>query len=155
MVYMCAVIQSTLNLCDYMNYSPPGFSVYRILQARILEWVAMPSSRGSSQPRNRTHIGRFNWLMSPTSTGRFFTTSTTGEARHGLHGHLQSDPYPGCLSQALFPLLLWLALSSSPTPSTLWRSWYKLFNVTRIFFLHFQTSSYVLSSSVKLSRDVP
>ena len=36
MVYMCAVIQSTLNLCDYMNYSPPGFSVYRILQARIL-----------------------------------------------------------------------------------------------------------------------
>ena len=116
---------------------------------------SMPSSRGSSQPRNRTHIGRFNWLMSPTSTGRFFTTSTTGEARHGLHGHLQSDPYPGCLSQALFPLLLWLALSSSPTPSTLWRSSYKLFNVTRIFFLHFQTSSYVLSSSVKLSRDVP
>ena len=46
MVYMCAVIQSTLNLCDYMNYSPPGFSVYRILQARILEWVAMPTSRG-------------------------------------------------------------------------------------------------------------
>ena len=34
--------------------SPPGSSVHGILQARIPEWVAMPSSRGSSQPRNRT-----------------------------------------------------------------------------------------------------
>ena len=138
-----------------MNYSPPGFSDCRILQARILEWVAMPSSRACSQCRNRTHIHRFNWLMSPTLTGRFFSTSTTWEASHGLHGHLKSDPYPGYLSQALFPLLLWLVLSSSPTPSTLWRSWYKSFNVTRIFFLHFQTSCYALSNSVKLSRDVP
>ena len=35
-------------LYDTMDYSPPGSSVYGILQARILEWVAMPSSRGSS-----------------------------------------------------------------------------------------------------------
>ena len=34
----------------------PGSSVHRILQVRILEWVAMPSSRGSSQPRDQTHI---------------------------------------------------------------------------------------------------
>jgi len=33
-----------------MNSSPPGSSVYGILQARILEWVAMPSSRGTSRP---------------------------------------------------------------------------------------------------------
>ena len=46
--------QSCLTLCDPMNYSPPGSSVHGILQARILEWVAMLSSRGSSQPRDQT-----------------------------------------------------------------------------------------------------
>ena len=41
---------------DPMDHSPPGFSVHGALQARILEWVAMPSSRGISQPRDRTCI---------------------------------------------------------------------------------------------------
>ena len=41
---------------DPMNCSPPGCSVHRILQARILEWVAMPSSRGSSQSRNQNCV---------------------------------------------------------------------------------------------------
>ena len=44
--------------CDPMDCSLPGSSVYGILQARILEWVAMPSSRGSSSPRDGTCIGR-------------------------------------------------------------------------------------------------
>ena len=39
-----------------MDYSPPGSSVHGILQARILEWVAISSSRGSSRPRDWTHI---------------------------------------------------------------------------------------------------
>ena len=39
-----------------MDCSPPGSSAHRILQARILEWVAMPSSKGSSQPRDRTQV---------------------------------------------------------------------------------------------------
>ena len=43
-------------LCDPMDRSPPGSSVHGILQARILEWVAMPSPRGSSQPRDRTQV---------------------------------------------------------------------------------------------------
>ena len=43
-------------LCDPTGCSPPGSSVHEILQARILEWVAMPSSRGSSPPRDRIHI---------------------------------------------------------------------------------------------------
>ena len=50
------VAQLHPTLCDPMGCSPPGSSVHGILQARILEWVAMPSSRGSSQPRDRTHI---------------------------------------------------------------------------------------------------
>ena len=47
-------LQSCLTLCDPMDYSLTGCSVHGILQARILEWVAMPSSRGSSQPRDQT-----------------------------------------------------------------------------------------------------
>ena len=49
--FMCVCaqsLQSCLTLCDPMDCSPPGSSVDGILQARILEWVAMPSSRGSS-----------------------------------------------------------------------------------------------------------
>ena len=45
-----------LSRCDPMDCSPPGTSVCGILQARILEWVAMPSSRRSSRPRDRTHV---------------------------------------------------------------------------------------------------
>ena len=47
-------LQSCLTLCDSLDGSPPGCSVCGILQARILEWVAIPFSRGSSQPKNRT-----------------------------------------------------------------------------------------------------
>ena len=45
------VAQSCLTLCDPIDCSPPGSSVRGILQARILEWVAIPFSRGSSQAR--------------------------------------------------------------------------------------------------------
>ena len=45
------VSQLCLTLCDSMDCSLPGFSVRGILQARILEWVAIPFSKGSSQPR--------------------------------------------------------------------------------------------------------
>ena len=48
--------QSYLTFCDPMDCSPPSSSVHVILQARILEWVAMPASRGSSQPRDQTLV---------------------------------------------------------------------------------------------------
>ena len=52
---MCAkLLQSCLTLCDPMDCHPPDSSVHGILQARMLEWVPMLSSRGSSQPRDRT-----------------------------------------------------------------------------------------------------
>ena len=47
---------SCVQLCDLMDCSPPSSSVHRILQARILEWIAISSSRGSSQLRDQTHI---------------------------------------------------------------------------------------------------
>ena len=53
---LCLVTQSCLALCNSMDCSPPGSSVHGILQARILEWVAMSSSRGSSQPRDHTQV---------------------------------------------------------------------------------------------------
>ena len=57
------VTQLCLTLCNPMDCSPPGFSVHGIFQARILELVVTPFSRGSSQPRDRTLIsciaGRF------------------------------------------------------------------------------------------------
>ena len=46
------VAQSCPTLCDSMDYSLPGSSVHEIFQARILEWVAISFSRGSSQPRD-------------------------------------------------------------------------------------------------------
>ena len=50
----CSITKSCLTLCDPMDCSPLGFSVHGLLQARILETIAMPSSRGSSPPRDRT-----------------------------------------------------------------------------------------------------
>ena len=48
-IALCSVIQLCLTLCDPMEYSWPGSSVHGIFQARILAWVAISSSRGSSQ----------------------------------------------------------------------------------------------------------
>ena len=56
--------QSYLTLCDPMGCCLTGSSVHGLLQARILEWVAISSFRGSSQPKNQTHvscIGR--WIL--------------------------------------------------------------------------------------------
>ena len=59
-----------LILCDPMDCSLPGYPVHRILQARILEWVAVSSSRGSSRPRDQTCISCL--------AGGFFTTVPPG-----------------------------------------------------------------------------
>ena len=61
-------------LCDPLGYSLPGSSVHGILQARILEWVPMPSSRGSSQPRDQTWVSFGSYIA-----GRFFTTEPPGK----------------------------------------------------------------------------
>ena len=59
-----SVAQSCLTLCNPMDCSPPDSSAHGILQARILEWVAVPSSRWSSPPKDRTCISNV------TCTGR-------------------------------------------------------------------------------------
>ena len=69
------VAQSCLTLCD-----PMDSSVHGILEARILEWVAFPFSRGSSQPRDQTQISH--------TAGRFFTSWATREAHSEKHCYI-------------------------------------------------------------------
>ena len=67
------VAQLCLTLCD-----PMGYTVHGILQARILEWVAFPFSKGSSQPRD--------WTQVSCIAGRFFTSWATREAQEYWSG---------------------------------------------------------------------
>ena len=79
-LHVCSVAQSCLTLCDPTDSSLPASSVHRILQARILEWVAVPFSRGSSWPSNRTQILCIN------CTGRLILYHwATREANITLH----------------------------------------------------------------------
>ena len=54
--FACLATSAVSTLCDRMDCSPPGSSVHGMLQARVLEWVAMSFSRGSSQPRDQTCV---------------------------------------------------------------------------------------------------
>ena len=67
-VCVCSVAQLCASLCDPMDYCPPGSSVHGIFQARILEWVDISFSRGSSWPRDRTHVSCVSCIA-----GRFLT----------------------------------------------------------------------------------
>ena len=73
------VIQLCLTLCDPIDYI-----VHGILQARILEWVAFPFSRGSSQPRDRTQVSLI--------ADGFFTSWATGEAQEYWSGYPSPSP---------------------------------------------------------------
>ena len=57
-----SVAQLCLTLYDSIDCSPLGFSVHRILQAKVLELVAISSSRGSSLLRNQTHVFCVSWI---------------------------------------------------------------------------------------------
>ena len=76
---MCACVLSHFScvqlFCDPMDCRPLGSSVHGILQARILEWVALPLSKGSFQPRNRTWVSCISCIA-----GSFFTHGATQEA---------------------------------------------------------------------------
>ena len=62
-------VKSCLTLCDPMDYNPPGSSIHAILQARVLEWVAISFSEGSSWPRDQTRVSHI--------VGRRFTIWAT------------------------------------------------------------------------------
>ena len=104
------VTQSCPTLFDSMGWGLPGSSVHGILQARILEWVAIHFSRGSSQPRVQTQVS--------CTAGRFFTIWATTEAlsvrrdraqinsQHLLTGESYSIVWTYCTTTFLFFQLL-------------------------------------------------
>ena len=97
---VCSVAQSCLTLCNPMDCSPPGSSVHGILQARIVEWVAISYSRGSSQPRERTCISCL--------AGGFFTIEPAQKP------HLEAH-YPR------YSLKTILSISEPVSAVTLWK----------------------------------
>ena len=107
------VTQSCPTLFNPMDCSPPAFSVSGILRAGILEWVAMPSSRGSSRPRDQTQVSRM--------AGRFFTIGATPLGFHRV-SDLSSLRHT---ADSHWPFYLWsftrfhAALSVHPTVSLL------------------------------------
>ena len=80
-------LQLYLTLCDSKNCSPPGSSVHGILQARILELVAISFSKGSSPPRDQTQVSCI--------AGGFFTVSHQGSSVLILDTFIINITYPG------------------------------------------------------------
>ena len=112
---MCAqYFPSCLTLCSPMSCSPSGSSVHGILQARMLEWVAMPSSRGSSQTRELTWISCI--------AGGFFTPELPGKPGNftGITSNLESD----------VRRIVLVAICSLLT-----HGWRRLYNSSRLSFL--------------------
>ena len=92
-----------LTLCNPMDCSLPGSSVHGILQARILEWVAISFSRGSSQPRDWTQVSH--------TAGRRFNLWATREGEYKYIISLLSpfpSSHPGQLHSVLIKYLIWL-----------------------------------------------
>ena len=104
-VCVCVLVtQSCLTVCNPTDCSSPGSSVHGILQARILEWVAMPFSRGSSQPMDQT------WVS--CSAGGFFTIWATRED----HNFISSRSRPYSHSLSLSPCDLDWSVKSTKNP---------------------------------------
>ena len=82
-LYPLECVLSHVRLCKPLDYSPLGLSVHRNFQARILKWVAISFSRGSSWPRDWTHVFCVSFIA-----GGFFTAEPSGKP----HVHQASHP---------------------------------------------------------------
>ena len=100
-VCVCVLSFQSCPLCDSMACSPPGSSVHGILQARILEWVAVPSSRGIFLTQGLNLC----LLHLPALAGRFFTTSATWEA-HSFIYSVKTWPEFYCFEPKRITLIL-------------------------------------------------
>ena len=145
--------QSCPTLGDPMDCRPPGSSVHGLLQARVLEWVSMPSSRGSSQP--------WDWTQVSCLAGGFFT-SATWEAPHLGHFWIKKgllevrlgwQHSPGHKGVSFWPDLL---ACLPPLPQS-WSQWghrhqISLVSVAMLFFLYLK---WVSSSTAKFNPTSP
>ena len=102
-MYCAELLQSCLTLCNPSHHSPPDFSVHGILQASILQWVAISFFRRSSRPRDRTQASYM--------AGRFFTVWPTKEAHLDIYWKLkQRKPKqnPHIMNECVLTML-WLS----------------------------------------------
>ena len=102
-MYCAELLQSRLTLCNPSHQSPPDFSVHGILQASILQWVAVSFFRRSSRPRDRTLIS--------CMADKFLTAEPPGEAGKEFY----PDDYRVCTMAACLASLLVL-LTPQPAP---------------------------------------
>ena len=114
------VTQSCMILCDPADCSLPSFSIHGILQARILEWVAIPSFRGSFQPRDQTQVSASqadSLLSEPPGKPSFFIW--TGVKKKS-ELHLVTD-IKLCLIMAKWtPISLILSSMTTSVPGFSW-----------------------------------
>ena len=105
-VCMCAkLLQSCPTLCNPIDYSPPGSTVHRILQARILGWVALSSSRGSSRPRDWTWVSCISFFAATAKSLQLCLTLC-----NPIDGSPPASPIPGILQART---LEWVVISFS------------------------------------------
>ena len=104
--WTCEVVQLCPTLCDPMDHSLPGFSLYGIFQARILEWVAISFSRRSSRRRDWTQVSRI--------VGRRFTVRATRKS--------PTDMSSGKLQELLMDREAWRAAVHGIPKSRTWLS---------------------------------
>ena len=135
-------LQSCLTLCDPVDQSTPGFSVHGILQGRILDWVAIPSSRGSFQPRDQTQVSalQVDSLLSQTPGKPSFFIWTGIKKKGELH--LVTDIKLCLIIAKWTPISLILSSMTTSVPGF---SWYikvnRILPTFGITILNFKTSS--------------
>ena len=117
-------LQLHLTLCDPVDCSPLSSSVHGIVQARRLEWVATPSSRGSSWPRDRTCISYVSctWEMASlpiAPPGKPIYETSPAKKRKGVVLCLLSEPLATTPSPRIFVRLQHPRPHSKPTDSVL------------------------------------
>ena len=120
-----------------MNYRRPGFPVHGILQTRVLEWVAISFSRGSSRPRDRTQVrcitGRFFYHLSHQRSPYFMCAAAAKSLQScptlcgPIDGSPTGSPVPGILQARI---LEWVAISFSNAWK--WKVKVKLFSLVRL-----------------------
>ena len=134
------VAQLCWTLCDPVDCSPPGFSVHELLQARILEWVAIPFSRGPFPPRDQTWVSCIE--------GRFFIIWA---AREALNINLVNINWL-CLSRLV--LILKKKLKITQTEVCLWYNIYLNSQLYR-YFLVFKLACELCVHWLFSTHDIP